>query len=236
MTSFPCYWPLGLPPQFVQCVRSFAEAHMRRQLHLSVFNIEMPIAPPCVCSDWYVSSVLITESEPLQKRQRVVGSVAPQLSTTEAGTPQQMQPRPPQLAAWARVRVGTTGFVSKILERLFTRTELDGRKSEKLVRFTLRRTFSECMCSRAFPTMRARPCAADSALIAVRMLVSIVVMLFLLIRIHLQQVAKVFLRDRANDGLSHCIRDASWDGDLYSIAANLDSGELADGSARQQFG
>lgn len=61
--------------------------------------------------------------------------------------------------------------------------------------------------------------------------------MIMLIRVfHMQQVAKMFLRDRASDGLTHCIRDASWDGDLHSIAANLDSGELADGSAGQQFG
>lgn len=183
MTRFPCYWPLGLPPQFVQSVRSFAEAHMRRQLHLNVFDIEVPITPLCVGSDWYISSVLIPEPEPLKKRQRAIGGVAPQLSAAEEGSPQQMQPRPQQLAAWARVRVGTTGFVSKMLEKLFTRTELNRRKCGKLVRFTLRRTFGECICSRAFPTMRARPCAANSDLIAVRMLVSIVDMHFLFIMI-----------------------------------------------------
>ncbi len=40
----------------------------------------------------------------------------------------------------------------------------------------------------------------------------------------LQQVAKAFLRDRASDGLTHSIRVASWDGDVYSIAAALDAG------------
>jgi hypothetical protein len=207
---------------------------MQRQLHPSVFNIQMPIAPPSVHSDWYVFSISKPEpAKPPKKRQRLVGVVAPQLSTTEARTPQQIQPQPLQLAAWVRVRIGTAGFISKILEKLFTRRELDGRKAGKLVRFTLRRTFSESMCSRAFPSMRARPRAADSACIAVRMLNSIVIML---IRIHLQQVAKRFLRDRASDDLTHSIHDASWDGDLHSIAANLDSGELADGSAGQQFG
>jgi len=44
----------------------------------------------------------------------------------------------------------------------------------------------------------------------------------------LQQVAKAFLRDRASDGSSHSIRVASWDGDVYAIAANLDAGELVD--------
>jgi hypothetical protein len=44
----------------------------------------------------------------------------------------------------------------------------------------------------------------------------------------LQQVAKAFLRDRASDGLTHSIRVASWDGDVYSIAAALDAGELVD--------
>ena len=43
-----------------------------------------------------------------------------------------------------------------------------------------------------------------------------------------QQVAKAFLRDRASDGSSHNIRVASWDGDVYAIAANLDAGELVD--------
>ena len=44
----------------------------------------------------------------------------------------------------------------------------------------------------------------------------------------LQQVAKAFLRDRASDGLAHDICGASWDGDVNSIAANLDAGELVD--------
>ncbi len=41
-------------------------------------------------------------------------------------------------------------------------------------------------------------------------------------------MAKAFLRDRASDGSSHGIHRASWDGDVYSIAANLDAGELVD--------
>ena len=43
-------------------------------------------------------------------------------------------------------------------------------------------------------------------------------------------MAKAFLRDRASDGSwhGHGIRGASWDGDVYSIAANLDAGELVD--------
>jgi hypothetical protein len=45
-------------------------------------------------------------------------------------------------------------------------------------------------------------------------------------------VAKAFLRDRASDGSSHSIRVASWDGDVYSIAAALDAGELVDDFGR----
>jgi hypothetical protein len=35
--------------------------------------------------------------------------------------------------------------------------------ASKYARFTLHRTCSVRMCSRAFPSLRARPCAADSA-------------------------------------------------------------------------
>ena len=48
----------------------------------------------------------------------------------------------------------------------------------------------------------------------------------------LQEVARAFLRDRASDGYSHSIRGASWDGDVYSIAAALDAGELVDDFGR----
>ena len=170
--SFPCYWPHGLPPEFVHCVRSFAEAHLLRQLHHSVFTIRHPLAPPRVCSDWYVPSPVISEAAPPKKRRRTVRGAALQASAADAGDPQQAELRPLQLAAWVRVGVGSAGFISKLLEMFFTRRGLAGRDSGKFVRFTLRRTCSVCVCSCAFPSMRARPCPADSALIVVRYRVS----------------------------------------------------------------
>jgi hypothetical protein len=135
-----------------------------------------------------------------------------------------------QLAAWARVRVGTAGFIAKLLEKLFARSRLQGCDAGKLVRFTLQHTCSACMCSRAFPSMRARPCAADSAeaaLIVVSDLYTLPASCTLIPN-DWQQVAKAFLRGRASDGVTHSIRVASWDGDVYSIAAALDAGELVD--------
>jgi hypothetical protein len=92
-----------------------------------------------------------------KKRRRVVGGAVQQAPDAVKCGPQL------QLAASARVRVGTAGFISKLLEKLFARSRLQARDNGKLVRFTLWRTCSACMCSRAFPSMRARPCAADSA-------------------------------------------------------------------------
>ena len=157
--NFPCYWPYGLPPEFVQCVRSFAEAHLLRQLQHRVFTIQQPLAPPRVCSDWYVPS---QSAAPPKKRRRSVRGAALQASAADAGDPQQAEARPTTVVAWARVRVGTAGFIAKLLERFFTH-RFHGPDAGKFVRFTLRRTCSVCVCSRAFPSMRARPCAADSA-------------------------------------------------------------------------
>jgi hypothetical protein len=161
--SFPRYWPYDRPPEFVQCVRSFAEAHLLRQLHHSAFTIQHPLAPPCVRSHWYVPSRVISEAAPPKKRRRVVGGAVQQAPAADSRGPQQAALQPLQLAAWMRARVGTAGFISKLLENLFARRRLQGRDAGKLVRFTLQRTCSVCMCSRAFPSMRARPCAADSA-------------------------------------------------------------------------
>ena len=160
--NFPCYWPYGLPPEFVQCVRSFAEAHLLRQLQHSVFTIQQPLAPPRVCSDWYVPSQAISEAAPPKKRRRSVRGAALQASAADVGDPQQAEVRSTQVVAWVRVRVGTAGFIAKLLERFFTH-RFHGPDAGKFVRFTLRRTCSVCVCSRAFPSMRARPCAADSA-------------------------------------------------------------------------
>jgi len=163
--NFPRYWPYDRPPEFVQCVRSFAEAHLLRQLHHSAFTIQQPIAPPCVRSHWYVPLRTISEAAPPKKRRRAAGGavIAQQAAASSKCDPQQAELRPLQLAAWMRVRVGTAGFISKLLEKLFARSGLQGRDAGKLARFTLQRTCSACMCSRAFPSMRARPCAADSA-------------------------------------------------------------------------
>ena len=161
--SFPRYWPYDRPPEFVQCVRSFAEAHLLRQLHHSAFTIQQPLAPPRVRSHWYVPSRVISEAAPPKKRRRVVGGAVQQAPAADSRGPQQAALRPLQLAAWMRARVGTAGFISKLLEKLFARSRLQVRDNGKLVRFTLWRTCSACMCSRAFPSMRARPCAADSA-------------------------------------------------------------------------
>ena len=223
--NFPCYWPYGLPPEFVQCVRSFAEARLLRQLQHSVFTIQQPLAPPRVCSDWYVPPQAISEAAPPKKRRRAVRGAALQASAADVGDPQQAEARPTTVVAWARVRVRTAGFIAKLLERFFTH-RFQGPDAGKFVRFTLRRTCSVCVCSRAFPSMRARPSRADSALIKVRYRLS--AQTLHLIPNHLQQVAKAFLRDRASDGSSHSIRGASWDGDVYSIAAALDAGELVD--------
>ena len=163
--SFHRYWPYDRPPEFVQCVRSFAEARLLRQLHRSAFTIQQPLAPPRVRSHWYVPSRAISEAAPPKKRRRVAGGAVTAQQAAAAGKcdPQQAELRPLQLAAWMRVRVGTAGFISKLLEKLFARKGLQGRDAGKFVRFTLQRTCSACMCSRAFPSMRARPCAADSA-------------------------------------------------------------------------
>jgi hypothetical protein len=88
---------------------------------------------------------------------------AQQAAASSKCDPQQAELRPLQLAAWMRVRVGTAGFISKLLEKLFARSRFQGRDAGKFARFTLQRTCSARMCSRAFPSMRARPCAADSA-------------------------------------------------------------------------
>jgi len=228
--NFPCYWPYGLPPEFVHCVRSFAEAHLLRQLHRSVFSIQQPLAPPRVCSDWYAPSPVISEAAPPKKRRRVVRGAALQASAAVVGDPQQAELRPLQLAAWVRVRVGTAGFISKLLESFFARRGFLGRDAGKFFRFTLQRTCSVCVCSRAFPSMRARPSRADSALIVVRYRLS--AQTLHLIPNHLQQVAKAFLRDRdlaPKDGYMLGIFRASYLGDLYSVAASLDSGQRANG-------
>ena len=89
---------------------------------------------------------------------------AQQAAASSKCDPQQAELRPLQLAAWMRVRVGTAGFISKLLEKLFARSRLhDVCDAGKFARFTLHRTCSVRMCSRAFPSLRARPCAADSA-------------------------------------------------------------------------
>jgi hypothetical protein len=78
--------------------------------------------------------------------------------------------------------------------------------------------------------MRARPCRADSALIVVRCRVSAHTLH--LIPNDLQQVAKAFLRDRGlapKDGYMNGIGRASYLGNLYSVAASLDSGQRANG-------
>ncbi len=158
---------------------------------------------------------------------------AQQAAASSKCEPQQAEIVPLQLAAWMRLRVGTSGFICKLLEKLFARSTRDlfhaVFDAGKFARFTLYRTCSACMCSRAFSSMRARPCAADSAEAAL-----IVVSDFARIIPNdsscnnWQQVAKAFLRDRGSDGLSRSIRGASWDGDVYSIAAALDAGELVD--------
>ena len=88
--------------------------------------------------------------------------------------PQQTEIMPLQLAAWMRVRVGTAGYISKLLEKLFARSTPHDVfhhavfHAGKFARFTLYRTCSACMCSRALPSMRARPCdSAEAALIVV---------------------------------------------------------------------
>ena len=224
--NFPCYWPYGLPPEFVQCVRSFAEAHLLRKLHHSAFKIRQPLAPPRVCSDWYDP-----EAVPPKKRRRAVRGAALQASAAAASDPQQQaEVRSTQVAAWVRVRVGTAGFIAKLLERVVFTHRLQSRNAGKFVLFTLRRTCSVCACLRAFPSMRARPSRADSALIVVRRRVS--AQTSHLIPNDLQSVAKAFLRDR---GLAPKERDmysivhASYLGDLYSVAASLDSGQRANG-------
>ena len=226
--NFPCYWPYGLPPEFVQCKRSFAEAHLLRQLQHSVFTTQQPLAPPRVCSDWYVPSQAISEAAPPKKRRRAVRGAALQAPAVDAGDPQQAEARPTTVKAWARVRVGTAGFIAKLLERFFTH-RFQGPDAGKFVRFTLRRACSVCVCSRAFPSMRARSSRADSALIKVRYRLS--AQTLHLIPNHLQQVAKAFLRDR---GLASdfCIDTASDLGDLFSVAASLDSGLSANGARR----
>jgi hypothetical protein len=159
---------------------------------------------------------------------------AQQAAASSKCEPQQAEIMALQLAAWMRVRVGTSGFICKLLEKLFARSTLHGVfhavfDAGKFARFTLYRTCSACMCSRAFSSMRARPCAADSAEAAL-----IVVSDFARFIPNdsscnnWQQVAKSFLRDRGSDGLSRSIRGASWDGDVSSIAAALDAGELVD--------
>jgi hypothetical protein len=165
--NFPIYWPYGLPPDFVQCVRGFAEAHLRRRLHRSVFTIQHTISPPHVCSEWYIPSQVVSEAAPPKKRRRVVRGAALQASAADVGDPQQAEVRSAQLALWARVRVGTAGFIAKLLERFFTH-RFQRRDAGKFVRFTLRRACSVCVCSSVFPSMRARPHHAHSALIAVR--------------------------------------------------------------------
>ena len=220
--NFPCYWPYGLPPEFVQCVRSFAEAHLLRQLHHSVFTIQQPLAPPRVCSDWYVPSRV-------KKRRRAVRGAALQAPAADADDPQQAEVRSTQVVAWFCVRVGKAGFIAKLLEKFLTH-RFQGRNARNFVRFTLRRACSVCVCLRAFPSMRARPCRADSALIVVRCRVGAHTLH--LFPNDLQQVAKAFLRDRGlapSDGNMHGITRASHLGDLYSVAASLDSGQRANG-------
>jgi hypothetical protein len=223
--NFPCYWPYGLPPDFVQCVRSFAEAHLLRQLHHSVFTIREPLAPPRVCSDWYAPSQAISEAAPPKKRRRSVRGAALQASAADVGDPQQSEVRSTQVLAWVRVRVGTAGFIAKLLEK-FLSHRFQGRNGRNFVRFTLRRVCSVCVCSRAFPSMRARPCRADSALIVVRCRVGAHTLH--LFPNDLQQVAKMFLRDRGLAGFNG-IAHASFLGDVYSVAASLDSGQRANG-------
>ena len=145
--NFPCYWPYGLPPEFVQCKRSFAEAHLLRQLQHSVFTTQQPLAPPRVCSDWYVPPQAISEAAPPKKRRRAVRGAALQAPAVDAGDPQQAEARPTTVKAWARVRVGTAGFIAKLLERFFTH-RFQGPDAGKFVLFTLRRACSVCAPSR----------------------------------------------------------------------------------------
>jgi hypothetical protein len=221
--NFPCYWPYGLPPEFVQCVRSFAESHLRRQLQHSVFAIRQPLAPPRVCSEWYAP-----EAVPPKKRRRAVRGAALQAPAADVGDLQQAEVRSTQVVARFRVRVGKAGFIAKLLEKFLTH-RCQGRNAGNFVRFTLRRACSVCVCLRAFPSMRARPSRAHSALIVVRCRLS--AQTLHLIPNHLQQVAKAFLRDR---GLASefCIDSASDLGDLFSVAASLDSGLSANGARR----
>jgi hypothetical protein len=77
--------------------------------------------------------------------------------------------------------------------------------------------------------MRARPSRAVSVLIVVRRRLS--AQTLHLIPYDLQQVAQAFLRDRGlgpKDGYIPICR-ASYLGDLYSVAASLDSGQSANG-------
>lgn len=161
--SFPRYWPYDRPPEFVQCVRSFAEAHLLRQLHFHAFTFQQPVAPPRVCSDWYVPPRAISEAAHAKKRRLAVRGAAPQATVACNDNSQQAEQRLLKLAAWMRVRVGTAGFISKLLLRLFACRGFQRRDVGQVVRFTLWRTCSAIMCSRAFPSMRARPCAADTA-------------------------------------------------------------------------
>jgi hypothetical protein len=168
--SLPRYWPYDRPPVFVQCVRSFAEARLLRQPRHSDFTIQQPLAPPCVCSEWHVPSPAISGKALPKKRRRMVRG-----SAAGAVVPRPAQLPPLQLTAMARVRVGTAGFISKLLERLFERRGIQRRDAGKFVQSTLRRACSACMGSRAFPSMRARPFPADSAeatLIVVRLYVT----------------------------------------------------------------
>ena len=95
--------------------------------------------------------------------------LAQQAAASRKCESQQAEIMPLQLAAWMRVRVGTAGFISKLLEKLFARSMPHDVfhhavfHAGKFARFTLYRTCSACMCSRPFPSMRARPCAAHSA-------------------------------------------------------------------------
>jgi hypothetical protein len=165
--SFPRYWSYDRPPEFVQCLRSFTEARLFRQLQHHAFTIQQPFSPPRVSSRWYIPSRAISEVAPSQppsmKRRRTVRVNVPQAPVARNGDPPQAELRALQLAAWMRVRVGTAGFICKPIERLFVCRGLQGRAAGKFLRFALQRTCSVFMCFHAFLSMRAWPCAVYTA-------------------------------------------------------------------------
>ena len=162
-----CYWPYGFPPEFLQCVRSFAEAQLQRRLG----HITIPLqfrALLCVCSDWYSCPQDTQRTAPPRKRRRRESAVSrAQALAAVTHDQQQALQRPIWLAGWLRARVGGAGFISKLLEKFFPRGALSTRDAGKLSRHVLWRYCGEIMFARVFPTMRARPSEADSSLIRV---------------------------------------------------------------------